>query len=98
MTYPLQYFRIAIGDTDNNISASGSSLIPSHHTGKTTEKWYLNYVKKDTFQIVNASSNQVMTGNKSMFLFQIILHLLLNIGLFKEYKMIMMAILYIIKF
>ena len=65
MTYPLQYFRIAIGDTDNNISSSGSSLIPSHHTGKTTEKWYLNYVKKDTFQIVNASSNQVMTGNSS---------------------------------
>ena len=65
MTYPLQYFRIAIGDTDNNIASSGSSLIPSHHTGKTTEKWYLNYVKKDTFQILNASSNQIMTGNNS---------------------------------
>ena len=63
MTYPLQYFRIAIGNTDNNIVASDSSLAPSHHTGKTHEKWYLNYKSEGIFQIVNASNNQVMTGN-----------------------------------
>ena len=63
MAYPLQYFRIAIGNTDNNIVASESSLAPSHHTGKTHEKWYLNYKSDGVFQIVNASNNQVMTGN-----------------------------------
>ena len=63
MSYPLQYFRIAIGNTDNNIVVSDSTLAPSHHTGKTHEKWYLNYKSKNSFQIVNASNNQVMTGN-----------------------------------
>ena len=63
MTYPLQYFRIAIGNTDNNVVAYQSGLAPSYHTGKTHEKWYLNYKSEGTFQIVNASNNQVMTGN-----------------------------------
>ena len=65
MTYPLQYFRIAIYNTDNNIIASSKSLAPSIFTGKTTEKWYLNYIKSGTFQVVNASSNLVMTANSS---------------------------------
>ena len=63
MSYPLQYFRIGIGNTDNIVVVSGSSLAPSHHTGKTHEKWYLNYKNSNSFQIVNASNNQVMTGN-----------------------------------
>ena len=63
MTYPLQYFRLAIGDTDNNVVLSGSSLAPSHHTGKDHEKWYLNYKNQNSFQIVNVSNNQVMTGD-----------------------------------
>ena len=61
--YPLQYFRIGIGDTDNNIVASGNSLAPSHETGKTHEKWYINYKSLGVFQIVNASNNQVMSAN-----------------------------------
>ena len=65
MTYPLQYFRIGIGNTDNNVVASGSSLAPSHHTGKTIEKWYLNYKSGNSFQIVNSSNNLVMTANGS---------------------------------
>ena len=63
MTYPLQYFRLEIGNTDNNIVANESSLAPSHHTGKTYEKWYLIYKNVGIFQIVNASNNKVMTGN-----------------------------------
>ena len=63
MSYPLQYFRIGIGNTDNNIVASSSSLAPSHHTGQNKEKWYLNYKSANSFQIVNASNNQVITGN-----------------------------------
>ena len=65
MSYPLQYFRIGIGNTDNNIIASDSSLAPSHHTGKNAEKWYLNYKSANSFQIVNASNNQLLTANGS---------------------------------
>ena len=65
MSYPLQYFRIGIGNTDNNIVAAGSSLTPSHHTGKPHEKWYVNYKSAGVFQIVNASNNQVITANGS---------------------------------
>lgn len=63
MTYPLQYFRLAIGDTDNNVIASGSSIAPSHHTGNKNEKWYLNYKKENVFQIANASNNQLLTAS-----------------------------------
>ena len=65
MTYPLQYFRIGIGDTDNNVVASGSSLAPSHETGKSHEKWYINYKSSGVFQIANASNNQVITASGS---------------------------------
>ena len=66
MSYPLQYFRLAIGNTDNNVVASGSSLAPSHHTGKSNEKWYVNYISSNVFQIVNASNNKLISasGNK----------------------------------
>jgi len=63
MSYPLQYFRIGIGDTDNNIVITGNSLVPSHHSGKIHEKWYVNYKSAGVFQICNASNNQAMTAN-----------------------------------
>lgn len=63
MTYPLQYFRFAIGDTDNNISSNGSSLSPSPLTGNPTEKWYVNYISANVFQIANASNNQLITAS-----------------------------------
>ena len=62
MSYPLQYFRLSIGDTDNNIVSSGTSLAPSHHTGKANEKWYVNYKSANVFQIANASNNQLITA------------------------------------
>ena len=63
MSYPLQYFRIGIGNTDNNVVASGLSLAPSHHTGKNTEKWYLKYKSENSFQIINASNNKLLTSD-----------------------------------
>ena len=62
MSYPLQLFRLAIGDTYHNIIASGSALYPSLHTGKPLEKWYLKYIRADVFLIINALNNLVMTG------------------------------------
>ena len=63
MSFPVQYFRLAIGDTDNNVTASGTSLAPSPHTGKTNEKWYVNYINANVFQIANASNNQLITAS-----------------------------------
>ena len=63
MSYPLQYFRIAIGNTDNNIIASGTSLTPSQHTGQTNEKWYVKYINTGVFQIINASNDQLITSS-----------------------------------
>ena len=79
MSYPLQYFRIAIGNTDNNVVVTGSSLAPSHHTGKANEKWYLNYKSANVFQITNALNNQVEM--EAMYLLKTILIQLTNIGI-----------------
>jgi len=62
MSYPLQLFRLAIGDTYHNIIASGSTLYPSPHTGKPLEKWYLKYIRADVFLIINVLNDLVMTG------------------------------------
>ena len=64
MNYPLQYFRLAIGNTDNNIISSDSSLSPSYITGKLVEKWYLNFIRADVFLIINALNNLVMSGKE----------------------------------
>ena len=80
MSYPLQYFRIGIGNTDNNIVASGSTLSPSHHTGKPHEKWYVNYKSASVFQIVNVSNNQVIQLMEMEFHWQIIRTLQLKTG------------------
>ena len=64
MNYPLQYFRIGIGNTNNNIISYGSSLYPFHHTGKILEKWYLKYIRADVFLIINALNSLVMTGDE----------------------------------
>ena len=65
MSYPLQYFRLAIGNTDCNVIASSSSISVSRNTGKPIEKWYLNYMKENVFQIVNASNNKAITSSEN---------------------------------
>ena len=63
MSYPLQYFRLAIGNTDSNIIASGNSLSPSYMTGNLNEKWHLNFVQANVFLLINALNNLVMKAN-----------------------------------
>lgn len=84
MNYPLQYFRIAIGNTNNNIISYGSSLYPSHHTGKLSEKWYLKYIRADVFLIINALNNLVMAGNEENVFLKNIQNLILSYGHLKE--------------
>ena len=63
MTYPLQYFRLALFDTDQNVILSGTSISVHTVTGQPKEKWYLNYIKKDTFQILNASNSKALAAS-----------------------------------
>ena len=65
MSYPLQYFRLGIGNTDNNIISTDSSLSPSPLTGKPNEKWCLKYQSDTLFQIINSANNQILTSNEN---------------------------------
>ena len=65
VSYPVQEFRLGMADTDNNVSASGSSLVPSELTGTSNEKWSLNYVSSGVYEIVNSSNGQILTASGS---------------------------------
>ena len=62
VSYPVQYFRLGMADTDANVNASGSALAPSALNGTNAEKWSVNWVSsgevhfnhiKSTFQFQN---------------------------------------------
>jgi len=63
--YPLQYFRLFIGDTNNVVASSGSSLTPAKQAGNNTEKWYVNYKSSNVFQLVNVGTGKVLTASGS---------------------------------
>ena len=37
VSYPLQYFRLGMFDTNQNVNASGTSLVPAEQNGTTAE-------------------------------------------------------------
>jgi len=65
-TYPVQEFRMGIGNTNRNIAmsatASGAPLASSVTTGERSEKWYLNYVSSGVYEIVNSQTAYVVTN------------------------------------
>ncbi|MBQ8960271.1 MAG: RICIN domain-containing protein [Ruminococcus sp.] len=63
VSYPVQLFRLGMADTDNNVTASGSSLAPAEMTGEASEKWSVNYVSSGVFEIVSSSTGQILTAN-----------------------------------
>ena len=62
IAYPVQYFRLGMFDTNQNVNASDTSLVPSGQNGLTSEKWSLNYISSGVFEIVNASNGYVLTA------------------------------------
>ena len=65
VSYPVQYFRIGMYDTNQNVNASGASLIPAEQNGTSAEKWSVNYISTGVFEIVNASNGYVLTASGS---------------------------------
>lgn len=65
VSYPVQEFRLALGDTDNNVAADGGVLKPSVMTGADSEKWSLNYVSSGVYEIVSSADGKVLTAGDS---------------------------------
>ncbi len=63
--YPVQEFRLGMADTDNNVTAEGSMLMPAVMSGTSAEKWSLNYVSAGVYEIVSSASGQILTANGS---------------------------------
>ena len=64
-SYPVQEFRLAMADTDNNITASGAALMPSVLQGTDAEKWSLHYVSDGVFEIASSANGYILTANGS---------------------------------
>lgn len=65
VSYPVQYFRFGMSDTNQNVNASGTGLAPAVQNGTTNEKWSLNWVSDGVYEIVSASSGLILTENGS---------------------------------
>lgn len=65
VAYPVQEFRLGLGDTDNNVVADGISLKPSVMTGEDSEKWSLNYVSSGVYEIVSSVDGKILTASET---------------------------------
>ena len=66
----MSYFRIGVGNTDNNIIGYSSSLYAAHPAGKLHEKWYLKYISPQIYIVINALYDLVLTANEQQVLLQ----------------------------
>ncbi|MCR5717776.1 MAG: RICIN domain-containing protein [Oscillospiraceae bacterium] len=65
VSYPIQYFRLGMADTDANVNVSGASLVPKAQNGTNAEKWSLNWVSDGVYEIVSADSGMLLTASGS---------------------------------
>lgn len=63
ISYPIQEFRLAMADTDNNVVSNGTAIAPSVMTGEENEKWSLNYISSGVYEIVNSKDGRILTAN-----------------------------------
>ena len=66
-SYPVQKFRLGIGDTNRNVNisdtSSGSRLTSDLQNGTGNEKWQLNYISAGVYEIVNSATGYVITND-----------------------------------
>lgn len=65
VSYPVQYFRMGMADTDANVNASGAAIVPGAQNGSNAEKWSLNYISTGVYEIVSADSGLLLTAGGS---------------------------------
>ena len=65
VSYPVQYFRLGMADTDANVNASEARLIPDAQNGTNAEKWSLNWISDGVYEIVSADSGRRCRSGES---------------------------------
>ncbi|MBQ8515223.1 MAG: RICIN domain-containing protein, partial [Ruminococcus sp.] len=69
-SYPVQEFRMGIGDTNCNINITGTEsgdyLNGWTINGTDNEKWYLNYISEGVYEIVNTATGYVITNDSGL--------------------------------
>lgn len=61
-TYPVQQFRLGIGDTDRVVSSTEEAALHSQQMdGTVQEKWSLHYVSEGVYEIVSSATGEVVT-------------------------------------
>lgn len=63
--YPAQEFRLGISNTDRNAAANGTAVTSATLAGKDSEKWTLNYISDNLYEIVSAANGYILTGSGS---------------------------------
>lgn len=67
MSYPVQEFRLGIGDTNRNLTLSGTddgdNVSSYTFLGERSQKWYLNYISTGVYEIVSSSTGYVLTND-----------------------------------
>ncbi len=68
-SYPVQQFRMGIGDTNRNVNTSAaevnSPVTSEKLNGTGSEKWYLNYISSGVYEIVNSETGYLLTNDGS---------------------------------
>lgn len=68
--YPVQEFRIGIGNSNRNVSISdtknGAYVSSSTMNGNLEQKWTLSYISNGVYKIVNSKTGYVMTNNNGV--------------------------------
>ncbi|MBE6855844.1 MAG: hypothetical protein E7500_00220 [Ruminococcus sp.] len=68
-SYPVQQFRMGIGDTNRNVNTSAtevnSPVTSEKLNGTGSEKWYLNYISSGVYEIVNSETGYLLTNEGS---------------------------------
>lgn len=66
-SYPVQEFRMGIGDTNRNVNTSeaeaGAPVTSDKQNGEGSEKWYLNYISSGVYEIVNSETGYLLTND-----------------------------------
>ena len=68
--YPVQKFRLVIGDSDRNINITGfgdgDALNSWFTNGEENEKWYLSYQSEGVYRIMNARTDKAITAENGI--------------------------------
>lgn len=66
--YPVQEFRLGIGNTDRNLSGVSKSVHVASETflGEKSQKWSLDYVRAGAYKIVNSETGKVLANRNGL--------------------------------